>query len=267
MYSHRASLGRVELAFTDRHGGVSGGSFGSLNLALEGADDQGDTATNLSLVVADFAPDLAGQRGGRDLAVAQIPVAQMPVAQMPVAQMRQVHGAHVDVVEDRRSPDIPEADALVTTRPDVVLVVRAADCVPVVLADPDAGVIAVAHCGRPGLVAGVVPAAVAVMRQRGADRISAWMGPHVCGSCYEVPQRLQDDVAAVQPEARAMTSWGTPSLDLGAGVVAQLRGAGVEVVDVSRCTREADDLYSYRRDGAGAGRLAGLARLRSGVVS
>jgi copper oxidase (laccase) domain-containing protein len=60
----------------------------------------------------------------------------------------------------------------------------------------------------------------------------------------------------------ATTTWGTPSLDIGAGVRAQLADAGVAVVDLARCTRESADLYSYRRDGAGAGRLGGLVRLR-----
>ena len=68
------------------------------------------------------------------------------------------------------------------------------------------------------------------------------------------------------PAAVATTTWGTPALDLGAGVRAQLDDLGVTVVDVSRCTRESDDLYSYRRDGARAGRLAGLIRLRSSDV-
>jgi copper oxidase (laccase) domain-containing protein len=85
----------------------------------------------------------------------------------------------------------------------------------------------------------------------------------VCGACYEVPEEMQAEVGALVPESVATTSWGTPSLDIGAGVRAQLVAAGVEVRDVSRCTRESADLYSYRRDGAGAGRLAGLIRLRA----
>jgi copper oxidase (laccase) domain-containing protein len=70
-------------------------------------------------------------------------------------------------------------------------------------------------------------------------------------------------VADAVPGARATTSWGTPSLDLGAGVRAQLEELGATVVDVSRCTRESPDLFSYRRDGDRAGRLAGLIRLRA----
>jgi copper oxidase (laccase) domain-containing protein len=69
-------------------------------------------------------------------------------------------------------------------------------------------------------------------------------------------------VGELVPEAVATTSWGTPSLDLGAGVRAQLRRSGAEVHDVSRCTRESADLYSHRRDGSRAGRLAGVVRVR-----
>ena len=244
MYSHRSTSGPVDLAFTDRYGGVSAVPFDSLNLALEGGDDPEATAANLSQVLADFAPGAS------------------------VADLHQVHGAVVDVVDSPEDGTLgerqrPDADAVVTTRPDVVLMVRAADCVPVLLADPVAGVIGAAHSGRPGLAAGVVPATVAAMREHGAADITAWIGPHVCGGCYEVPAEMRDEVGALAPAAVATTTWGTPALDLGAGVRAQLDDLGVTVVDVSRCTRESDDLYSYRRDGARAGRLAGLVRLRS----
>jgi copper oxidase (laccase) domain-containing protein len=74
---------------------------------------------------------------------------------------------------------------------------------------------------------------------------------------------MQADVVAVVPEALATTSWGTPSLDLGAGVRAQLEAAGVDVHDAGSCTRESSDLYSHRRDGARAGRFAGLVRRRT----
>jgi polyphenol oxidase len=241
LYVFRNSLGPVELAFTDRHGGVSAPPFGSLNLALDGLDSKAAREENRRRVLDDFAP------GAR------------------LFDLHQVHGAAVDVVEERRTTDRPDGDALVTARPDAVLMVRAADCVPVLLADPDAGVVGAVHCGRPGLLAGVVPAAVARLRDLGAVSVRAWVGPHVCGGCYEVPPDLQAGVGAVVPESVATTTWGTPSLDLGAGVRAQLAGDGVTVVDVSVCTRESPDLFSYRRDGASAGRQAGLVRLRAGA--
>jgi len=131
--------------------------------------------------------------------------------------------------------------------------------VPVLLADPETGWIAAAHSGRPGLAAGVVSAAVEALRERGASPTVAWIGPHVCGACYEVPPELQEEVTAVVPESRSTTSWGTPALDLGAGVRAQLQAAGItDVRVVDACTREDATWPSYRRDGAAATRFAGV---------
>ncbi|RYC05517.1 laccase domain-containing protein [Nocardioides zhouii] len=175
------------------------------------------------------------------------------------ALMHQVHGAHVDLVDDRRTSGRVPADAMITAQAGVALLARAADCVPVLLADPATGWIAAVHSGRPGLAAGVVPAAVAALRAQGADPSVAWVGPHVCGSCYEVPADLQDEVAIVVPEARSTTSWGTPALDLGAGVRAQLDASGItDVRVVDACTREDPSWPSHRRDGAAATRFAGV---------
>jgi copper oxidase (laccase) domain-containing protein len=137
----------------------------------------------------------------------------------------------------------------------------------VLLGDGDAGVVAAVHAGRVGLVAGVVPAALAALRDRGARRVTAWVGPHVCGRCYEVPAELRGQVDAAVPGTATETSWGTPAVDLGAGVRSQLQaGAGdgleVEVVSHEACTVEDERFYSYRRQGAAAGRHAGLVWLR-----
>lgn len=175
-----------------------------------------------------------------------------------VVWMNQVHGADVAVVTQRQpAGQAPTVDAVVTDRP-LALAVLTADCTPVLLADRAAGVVGAAHAGRPGLAAGVVPAAVRAMAELGADpaRITAVLGPAVCGRCYEVPAGLRDEVAAIVPAARAETSWGTPALDVAAGVVAQLAEAGVtDVVRSDVCTLESDDHYSYRREQR-TGRLA-----------
>jgi YfiH family protein len=243
VYSFRTTIGPVELAFTDRLGGVSAAPYGELDLALEGADAGGARAENHRLLLADFAPS------------------------DELCDLHQVHGATVALVDDCEPVARPDADGIVTGGPGRTLMVRAADCVPVLLADPDAGVIGAIHAGRLGLVRGVVPATVAQMREIGADRIAAWVGPHICGGCYEVPAAMQEEVAAFEPASRATTSWGTAGLDLGAGVIAQLERADVRVEYVGRCTRESEDLYSFRRDGEQAGRLAGLIRLRPGGVA
>jgi len=178
---------------------------------------------------------------------------------VPLARLSQVHGDEVLVV-DAPMPlgKVPSADALVSTTRGLGLMVRVADCVPVLLADPEAGVVGAVHSGRPGMVLDIATRTVEVMREQGATEIVGWVGPHVCGSCYEVPERMRAEVSAVVPEAFAETSWGTPAVDIGAGVRAQLARAGVEALDVAGCTREEAGLHSYRRDGATAGRFAGL---------
>ena len=235
MFAHRSSTGPVDLAFTDRYDGVSAVPFDSLNLALVGEDDPSAVERNLALLMDDFAP-------GAHL-----------------ADMHQVHGHTVVEAGGPRE----QCDGLVTDRPDLVLMVRVADCVPVLLADPGAGVLGAAHAGRRGLVEGVVEACVTRMRDLGARQVEAWIGPHICGACYEVPEAMQQEVAGSEPASLSTTSWGTPALDIGAGVRTQLERAGVTVHDVSRCTLESPELYSYRRDGAAAGRFAGVIRLDS----
>jgi len=138
------------------------------------------------------------------------------------------------------------------------MAVRVADCLPVLLADPAAGVVAAAHAGRVGLVAGVLPATLAAMRRRGARSITAWIGPHICGACYEVPGAMRADVARTLPGAWSTTSWGTPALDLGGAATIQLEAEGCLVHRVDPCTRETPTLHSHRRDAAAAGRQAGI---------
>lgn len=178
-----------------------------------------------------------------------------------VAAVRQVHGDRVLLVDD--TTDAPTlawtpADGLATTTPGIGLAVRAADCLPVLLADPDAGVAGAAHAGRVGLAAGVLGALVETLRGLGAGRLRAWIGPHICGDCYEVPEDLQAEFVAAHPQALARTSWGTPSLDLGAVAEAQLTGLGCTVLRVDPCTFTTPTLHSYRRDGTASGRQAGL---------
>ncbi len=180
---------------------------------------------------------------------------------VPFARLVQVHGDVVHVVDSPPvgpTDEVPVADALVTTRRGVGLMVRVADCVPVLLADPVAGVVGAVHAGRLGVTLDVVSRAVEQMRSLGAEQVRAWIGPYVCGRCYEVPESMRSEVAAAVPATMSETSWGTPALDLGAGVEAQLGAAGVPVVSVGRCTLEDERLHSYRRDGSNAGRFAGL---------
>jgi YfiH family protein len=182
--------------------------------------------------------------------------------------MNQVHGSAVATVakapgDERPAPPgpAPTADAMVST--GVPLGVMVADCVPIVLVgDSAAGplaepVLGVVHAGRPGTAAGVVPAAVARMRALGAENIAAWIGPSICGQCYEVPEAMRAEVAAQVPAAWCTTSHGTPGLDLPAGVRSQLAAEGVGVEYSGGCTLEDEALFSYRRSSR-TGRFAGL---------
>lgn len=216
-------------ALTDRTGGVSTGPWQGLNLGLHVEDDPAHVTENRRRLQAQV---------GRRL-----------------VWMDQCHGADVAVVDE--VPDVaPRCDGVVTTNPDLALAVLVADCVPVLLASPD-GVVAAVHAGRPGMVAGVVPAAVAAMRGLGAREVDAVVGPSVCGRCYEVPGEMRDAAAAVSPESATVSWTGTPAVDVAAGVVAQLRDLDVAVRWVPGCTRESPSLYSYRRDGR-TGRFAGV---------
>ena len=186
---------------------------------------------------------------------------------VPVAYATQVHGARVRRVAGPPPPgstSVGEADALVTTSAQVGLGVLVADCAPVLLADPQARVVAVAHAGRPGLVAGVVQATVAAMQDLGAQvgRVVAVVGPCVAGRSYEVPASLRDEVDAAVPGTGCVTDWGTPAVDVAAGVRYVLTGLGVSRVElVGTDTYRDESLFSYRRDGPVTGRSAGLVRL------
>lgn len=227
----------AHFAFTDRWGGVSAAPYEALNLGGAVGDDAAAVRTNRELAAKSLGLDPAR-----------------------VVWMNQVHGRDVaDVEEPWGERPAAEVDAIVTVRRGLALAVLTADCVPVLLADPVAGVVAAAHAGRPGMVAGVVPAAVEAMIERGADpaRIIARTGPAVCGRCYEVPDALRAEVAAVEPAAHAETRWGTPAVDVTAGVRAQLERLGVrDLVGSPVCTMESEDHFSYRREGT-TGRLAG----------
>ncbi|MGW3951550.1 peptidoglycan editing factor PgeF [Streptomyces sp. NPDC004752] len=237
MIGQRGTANGAHFGFTDRWGGVSAVPYEELNLGGAVGDDPDVVRTNR---------ELAAKALGLDPA--------------RVVWMNQIHGAGVAVVDEPWADrPAPEVDAIVTVRSGLALAVLTADCTPLLLADPVARVAAAAHAGRPGLVAGVVPAAVRAMMELGADpaRIVARTGPAVCGRCYEVPEAMRAEVSAVEPAAHSETSWGTPAVDVSAGVHAQLERLGVrDRAQSPVCTLESDDHFSYRRDRT-TGRLAG----------
>lgn len=169
-----------------------------------------------------------------------------------IVTMRQVHGADVAWVGASTS-EVPVADALLTDDPGVAVVARAADCLPVALACGDA--VGAVHAGRAGLTEGVAVAAVAALREHsGGAPVRAWFGPRICPACYEVPLDLAEEVERAVPGTRSRTSWGTPSVDIAAGVATQLRDLGVEVHPraARACTfEERERFYSHRHGDTG----------------
>lgn len=224
--------------FTTRQGGVSAPPYDSANLAVHVGDAFAKVQGNRALV--------ADELGVTGLAFA-----------------KQVHGSAVRVVRglsNKTSRGLDDTDALVTGVPGVAVVVLVADCLPVLLASTQGTpLVAAAHVGRRGLVAGVLDRVVEVMGAEGGRELTATIGPGICGRCYEVPGSMAGEVEKAVPGSRSTTARGTTGIDLAAGARSQLERAGVAVHQVGGCTLEQPEwLFSYRRDGV-TGRQAGIA--------
>ena len=228
---------RIRRITTTRSGGVSSAPFDTFNLGDHVGDDPAAVAENRARLAA--AIGLGADR---------------------VVWMNQVHGDRVEVVGEPRDAAVEETDALVTAAPRLALAVITADCVPVLLADVRAGVVAAVHAGRVGAQQGVVARTVEAMIGQGARAgdISALLGPAVSGVNYEVPAAMADEVESMLPGSRTTTTTGTPGLDLRSGIARQLAELGVTSIDRDpRCTVADPTLFSHRRD-APTGRFASL---------
>ena len=227
----------VTAAFTTRAGGVSDAPYASLDLALHVGDDESAVQANRKAMA--YALGIDADR---------------------VAWCDQVHGDTVaTVTEPGRT--YGATDGLVTEERDLPLAVLAADCVPVLLADPRRGLVAAAHAGRRGLVKGVVEVAVGTMLDLGARRedVVGAVGPAIGPCCYEVGDDVAAEVAEAIPATRSRSRGGKASLDLVAGVRNVLALEGVRsVTTVGGCTAHQPGLFfSHRRDGV-TGRQAGV---------
>lgn len=228
---------RIRRVTTTREGGVSAPPYDTFNLGDHVGDDPAAVAANRARLAA--AIGLPNER---------------------VVWMNQVHGDRIEVVDGPRSTAFDATDGLVTATPGLALAVMTADCVPVLLADARAGVVAAVHAGRVGAQRGIVIRAVEAMLALGAhaDNISVLLGPAVSGRNYEVPETMADEVEAALPGSRTTTSAGTPGLDLRAGIACQLSNLGVTSIEIDRrCTVADPTLFSHRRS-APTGRLASL---------
>ena len=219
---------RIRRVVTSRAGGVSASPYESFNLGDHVGDDPA-------------AVDANRRRLAREIGVEPD----------HLVWMEQIHSRNVTVVTEPTDEVIPVTDALVTTVPGLALATLSADCVPVLLSDEEAGVIAAVHAGRIGARIGIVPRVLAEMVRQGADvsRIGAFLGPAASGSQYEVPAAMRADVEKHLPGSATRTEKGTPGLDLRAGLRKQLLAAGVSgVAEDPRCTIEDRALFSHRRE-------------------
>jgi YfiH family protein len=222
---------------TTRAGGVSVPPFDTFNLGDHVGDDPAAVAANRKRLAA-----------------------AIGLGSDAVVWMNQVHSDRVAHVDGPQESPVEQTDALVSATPRLALAVVTADCVPVLMADARAGVVAAVHAGRVGAQKGVVARAVEAMLEAGAHAqdISVLLGPAVSGRNYEVPAEMAAEVETTLPGSRTTTSRGTHGLDLRAGIARQLTDLGIKAIDVDpRCTVEDRNLFSHRRD-APTGRLASV---------
>ena len=173
----------------------------------------------------------------------------------PLATLYQIHSpTAVIVTEAVPDGERPRADALVTATPGLILGIVTADCAPVLLADREAGVIAAAHAGWRGAVAGVTDQAIAAMLTLGArvDRIAAAIGPSIARASYEVDHAFAENLLAEDDANERFLSdgpRGQPHFDLEAYVTARLAAAGVRRIEALGLDTYAleRDYFSYRR--------------------
>ncbi len=228
-----AGLDGIGHAFFTRKGGVSDGIYGSLNCGFGSGD----------------APEKVAENRRRAAAL-------LAVAPAALVTPYQVHGVRaIEVTRPWPAGSAPEADAVVTMRPGLALGVLTADCAPILLADPVAGVIGAAHAGWRGALAGIVEAAVAAMAALGArrGRIAAAIGPCIGRDSYEVgpgfPAPFLERAAENEAFFTAAPRPGHFLFDLGAYVRKDLARAGVGAVgrlEFDSCADESR-LFSYRR--------------------
>lgn len=232
--------------FPERTGGVSTGLRESLNLGIRWGDDADNVEANRRRVA---------EHEGYDAA--------------ELVVTKHVHGTNVwQVGEDL--PDPPEFDGLVSDRPGAVLGAFAADCIPLVFADPAAGVCGAAHAGWRGTVGKVAVNVVSGMEQLGATaaEIRVVLGPSIGPCCFEVGPEVVEQFEAAFPGVAGLTVAGPRKqhIDMRVATRSQLEAAGVapaHIDDVPPCTKcTPERFFSYRRDGKAGGVHMGFIGLK-----
>jgi YfiH family protein len=228
-----SDFANVRHGFFGRQGGVSTGPLASLNTSEAQGDDPTHVANNRAQILdaLGFSPDA-------------------------LALNRQVHSTRVIALTDPAAiAERSEADAIVTNLRGVALGILTADCAPILLADPEAGIVGAAHAGWRGALAGVLEATLAAMLRLGAEpaRIAAAVGPCIAQPSYEVSADLRDPVLARDAaDARFFAEGARPGhwqFDLAGYCAARLRAAGIGRVAVTGDDTLADEarFFSHRR--------------------
>jgi hypothetical protein len=225
------ALDGVPHAFLGRRGGISEGVCSGLNVGLGSGDDRDSIRENRRLAVASVAP------GAK------------------LVTLHQIHSPDAIYVAAPYADDArPRADAMVADRPSLILGILTADCAPVLLADREAGVIAAAHAGWKGALAGVVEATVARMELLGADRarIAAAVGPCIARRSYEVDENFLRRFAEADPGHErffVLGREGHHQFDLEGFVLARLAAAGLTRIEAlgEDTYSQPDRFFSYRR--------------------
>jgi polyphenol oxidase len=228
--------------FFGRAGGLSKGAYTSLNCSYAVGDEASDVTQNLARVAR-----------------------YLDVQSESLVAVSQVHGntvLDVDEAFSLREVDRREADALLGMHSNCALCIRTADCVPLLVGCRASGAAAAVHAGWRGVVAGVVPAAIDRLFEKGArpESLVAAIGPHIGLAAFEVSGEVAMQLDGVAPLAR-MVDWKSgnrPHVRLAGLVLAQLLSKGVKPnqVDVlEECTFSNErDFFSFRRDGRVSGR-------------
>ena len=228
-----AALSGIRHGFFTREGGVSEGIYASLNCGLGSNDDRARVVENRARVARHLG-------GNTDRLVT----------------VHQVHSATAVTIDGPFEGELPKADAIVTRTPGLVIGALAADCTPVLFADPVAKVVAAAHAGWRGALGGVVEATVAAMVEAGArrDRIAAAIGPCIGQDSYEVGPEFEREFLAINPDyclyfVRTSAA-GRPRFDLHGFVVNRVSMARIGLSEAlhSNCTyADPNRFFSFRR--------------------
>ena len=254
----------VRAGFTCRSGGLSHAPYGSahgqdggLNLALHVGDDADVVLANRQRLQQELNPSISAAKSTLDSSMATRPICQ------PL-WLNQVHGVNVlDATQAIHQP-LQGADASFSQTPGIACCVMTADCLPVLFCDAEGQVVAAAHAGWRGLAAGVLQLTVQAMRQRGATKIHAWLGPAIGPQHFEVGEEVrqafqQHFASDLIASAFHATSAQKYLADIFILARAALQQSGVEVIfGGGVCTvSQSTDFYSYRRDKV-TGRMASL---------